>query len=138
MGVPNGGPKWGSQMGVPNGGPIWGSQMGVPNGGPKWGSQMGVLNGGLKWESKSGSSVSKCQNIKMIKWPNDQMAKWPKGAIEGVNVHKVIPRPTALRAVGKKVKRNFLLHWKLRLTYSEKRKTLKKIWRFNTFLLLSL
>jgi hypothetical protein len=88
-------------MGVPNGGPKWGSQMGVPNGGPKWGSQMGVLNGGLKWESKSGSSVSKCQNIKMIKWPNDQMAKWPKGAIEGVNVHKVIPRPTALRAVGK-------------------------------------
>jgi hypothetical protein len=30
------------------------------------------------------------------------MAKWPKDAIEGVNVHKVIPRPTALRAVGKK------------------------------------
>jgi hypothetical protein len=23
-------------MGVPNGGPKWGSQMGVPNGGPKW------------------------------------------------------------------------------------------------------
>jgi hypothetical protein len=30
------------------------------------------------------------------------MAKWPNDAIEGVKVHKVIPRPTALRAVGKK------------------------------------
>jgi hypothetical protein len=39
MGVPNGVPKWGSQMGVPNEGPKWGSQMGVPNDGPKWGSQ---------------------------------------------------------------------------------------------------
>jgi hypothetical protein len=29
------------------------------------------------------------------------MAKWPNGQIEGVKVHKVIPRPTALRAVGK-------------------------------------
>jgi hypothetical protein len=27
------------------------------------------------------------------------MTKWPNGAIEGVKVHKVIPRPTALRAV---------------------------------------
>jgi hypothetical protein len=37
------------------------------------------------------------------------MAKWPNGAIEGVNVHKVIPKPTALRAVGKnsKEKQNF-------------------------------
>jgi hypothetical protein len=29
------------------------------------------------------------------------MTKWPNDAIEGVKVHKVIPRPTALRAVGK-------------------------------------
>jgi hypothetical protein len=62
MGVPNGGPKWGSQMGVPNGGPKWGSQMGVPNGGPKWGSQMGVLNRG-----PISPSVLKCQNVKMAK-----------------------------------------------------------------------
>jgi hypothetical protein len=70
MGVPNGGPKWGSQMGVPNGGPKWGSQMGVPNGGPNRGH--------------ISPFVLKCQNIKMIKWPN--------GAIEGVNALKVIPR----------------------------------------------
>jgi hypothetical protein len=38
----------------------------------------------------------------MTKWPNGQMAKWPNGQIEGVKGHKVIPRPTALRAVGKK------------------------------------
>jgi hypothetical protein len=62
MGVPNGGPKWGSQMGVTNGGPKWGSQMGVPNGGPNQGH--------------ISPSVLKCQNIKMIKLPNDQMAKW--------------------------------------------------------------
>jgi hypothetical protein len=37
----------------------------------------------------------------MSKYQNDKMAKWPNGAIEGVNVLKVIPRPTALRAVGK-------------------------------------
>jgi hypothetical protein len=37
----------------------------------------------------------------MAKWPNGQMAKWPNDQIEGVKVHKVIPRPTALRAVGK-------------------------------------
>jgi hypothetical protein len=29
------------------------------------------------------------------------MAEWQNGQIEGVNVLKVIPRPTALRAVGK-------------------------------------
>jgi hypothetical protein len=29
----------------------------------------------------------------MAEWPNDQMAR----SIEGVKVHKVIPRPTALR-----------------------------------------
>jgi hypothetical protein len=46
--------------------------------------------------------MSKYQNDKMTKWPNGQMTKWPNGAIEGVKVHKVIPRPTALRAVGKK------------------------------------
>jgi hypothetical protein len=40
----------------------------------------------------------------MTKWPNGQMAKWPKGAIEGVKVHKVIPRPTARSAVGKNIK----------------------------------
>jgi hypothetical protein len=60
--------------------------MGVPNGGPKWGSQMGVPNQG-----PISPSVLKCQNIKMIKWPND--------VIEGVNVLKVIPRPTALKNV---------------------------------------
>jgi hypothetical protein len=65
-------------MGVPNGG----SQMGVPNGGPNQGH--------------ISPSVLKCQNIKMIKLPNGQMTKWPNGAIEGVNVLKVIPRPTAL------------------------------------------
>jgi hypothetical protein len=32
----------------------------------------------------------------MTKWPNGQMIKWPNDAIEGVKVHKVIPRPTAL------------------------------------------
>jgi hypothetical protein len=53
--------------------------MGVPNGGPNQGP--------------ISPSVLKCQNIKMIKWPND--------AIEGVNVLKVIPRHTAPRAVGK-------------------------------------
>jgi hypothetical protein len=42
----------------------------------------------------------------MIKLPNGQMAKWPNGAIEGVNVLKVIPRPTA-RAVGKNKKHFF-------------------------------
>jgi hypothetical protein len=38
MGVPNGGPKWGSQMGVPYHPPNWGLkskyQIGVPNRGP--------------------------------------------------------------------------------------------------------
>jgi hypothetical protein len=37
----------------------------------------------------------------MSKYQNDKMAKWQNGQIEGVNVLKVIPRPTALRAVGK-------------------------------------
>jgi hypothetical protein len=46
-GVPNVGPKSGSQMGVfqievINRGPKLGSLIGVPNRGPKWGSQMGV------------------------------------------------------------------------------------------------
>jgi hypothetical protein len=54
--------------------------MGVPNGGP--------------YRGPISPSVLKCQNDKMAKWPND--------AIEGVNVLKVIPRPTALSAVGKK------------------------------------
>jgi hypothetical protein len=49
MGVPNGGPKWGSQMGVPNGGPKWGSQMGVPNGGLISGSHITLI--GL-WSEK--------------------------------------------------------------------------------------
>jgi hypothetical protein len=31
------------------------------------------------------------------------MTKWPNDAIEGVKVHKVIPRPTALCAVGKNI-----------------------------------
>jgi hypothetical protein len=72
--------------------------MGVPNGGPKWGSQMG---------SKSGSHITLClemskyQNDKMAEWQNGRMAEWQNGQIEGVNVLKVIPRPTALRAVGK-------------------------------------
>jgi hypothetical protein len=57
MGVSNGGPKSGSQIGVPNGGPKWG----VPNGGPNQGP--------------ISPSVLKCQNVKMIKWPNGQMAK---------------------------------------------------------------
>jgi hypothetical protein len=56
--VPKQDPKWGSQTGVPNGGPKWGSQMGVPNGGPKWGSQMGVPNGGVPNRGpKSGSKI---------------------------------------------------------------------------------
>jgi hypothetical protein len=68
---------------------------------------MGVPNGGPKWESKSGSHITLClemskyQNDKITKWPNGQMAKWPNDAMEGVNELKVIPRPTALRAVGK-------------------------------------
>jgi hypothetical protein len=32
----------------------------------------------------------------------------PFDAIEGVKVHKVIPRPTALRAVGKKGMKHFI------------------------------
>jgi hypothetical protein len=35
------------------------------------------------------------------------MTKWPNDAIEGVKVHKVIPRPTALRAVGKNRKSSY-------------------------------
>jgi hypothetical protein len=52
MGVPNGGPKSGSQIGVPNWGPQSGSQIGVPNWGPKLGSQIGVPNWGPKLGSK--------------------------------------------------------------------------------------
>jgi hypothetical protein len=64
---------------------------------------MGVPNGGPKWGSKSGSHITLC--LEMSKCQNDKMAKWPNGAIEGVNVLKVITRPMALRAVGKNNKR---------------------------------
>jgi hypothetical protein len=57
IGVPNRGHKLGSQIGVPNRGPKLGSQIGVPNRGPKSGSQIGVLNWGPKSRSKSGSQI---------------------------------------------------------------------------------
>jgi hypothetical protein len=82
--------------------------MGVPNGGPKWGSQMVVPNGAgvqirVPYRGPISPSVLKCPNVQMIKWPNDQMTKCPNVTIEGVNVLKVIPRPTALRDVGKNI-----------------------------------
>jgi hypothetical protein len=42
IGVPNRGPKSGSQIGVLN----WGSILGVQNGGPYWGSILRVQNRG--------------------------------------------------------------------------------------------
>jgi hypothetical protein len=36
--------------------------------------------------------MTKWPNGQMAKWPNGQMAKWPNDQIEGVKVHKVIPR----------------------------------------------
>jgi hypothetical protein len=72
----------------------------VPNGGPKWGSQMGVPNQG-----HISPSVLKCQNVKMIKWPNDQMTKWrdrrSECAKSDSKAYGTTCRPTALRAVGK-------------------------------------
>jgi hypothetical protein len=54
MGVPNQGPKLGSQIGVPNRGHKSGSQIGVPNRGPKSGSQIGVPNRGPNTGSQIG------------------------------------------------------------------------------------
>jgi hypothetical protein len=53
------------------------------------------------------------------------MAKWPNDQIEGVKVHKVIPRPTALRAVGK----NLCILYKvsIALGYTPKRWTDSKV-----------
>jgi hypothetical protein len=53
IGVPNQGPKSGSQIGVPNRGPKWGcpksrTKIRVQNQGPKSGSKIGVPNGGPK------------------------------------------------------------------------------------------
>jgi hypothetical protein len=56
MGVPNQGPKLGSQILVPNRGPKSGSQIGVPNRGPKSWSQIGVSNGCPKSGSQIGGS----------------------------------------------------------------------------------
>jgi hypothetical protein len=104
MGVPNGGPKWGSQIKVqirvPNRGPKSGSQIGVLNRGPKSGSQIGVFNrvgvpnGGPKW----GCLKSRSQ----IRVPN-RGPKWGSQMGVQIRVQMILAAVKLTRAKAKNI-----------------------------------